>query len=243
MNRRLYALHRWIAALALVQLSIWLGSGLFFAARPIERIRTAEVGTPTTLATDDGAALLYPATALAILSNVGIRPRTLELRLAANRPVYVARGAHAAERLRIDARTGRLLPVERSEAEAIAIADQGGTSTVIDATFVQADAPIEYRDKPLPAWRVDLRDGSGTSIWVDGRTGDVTARRSDSWRTYDFLYALHIMDYRDRKSFHHPLIIGMASLGALTVVSGVVLWLLRLARRFRQRTPSGARSQ
>ena len=62
----------------------------------------------------------------------------------------------------------------------------------------------------------------------------MTARRSDLWRTYDFLWSLHIMDYRGRESFHHPLLIVAASVGMLTVVSGAALWLVRLARRWQR---------
>ena len=53
----------------------------------------------------------------------------------------------------------------------------------------------EYRGA-LPAWRVDFEDGEGRSIYVAADTGAVTARRSTLWRVYDFLWGLHIMDWR-----------------------------------------------
>ncbi|HYU15827.1 MAG TPA: PepSY domain-containing protein, partial [Candidatus Acidoferrum sp.] len=88
----------------------------------------------------------------------------------------------------------------------------------------------EYRDKPLPAWQVRLRDRPGTVVYVDAITGDVTARRNDIWRWYDFLWSLHIMDYRGRDDFNHPLLIGAALLAVLTVLSGLTLWFIRLVR-------------
>ena len=107
---------------------------------------------------------------------------------------------------------------------------------VAEATLIEADAPIEYRDRPLPAWRVLLADSAGTAVWIDARTGEVTARRNDRWRQYDFLWSLHIMDYRGRESFHHPLLIAAAVLGLLTVASGATLWVLRFVRWRRRRT-------
>ena len=38
MNRRLYAIHRWISALAFVQLALWTISGSFFVLVPIARV-------------------------------------------------------------------------------------------------------------------------------------------------------------------------------------------------------------
>ncbi|MFP6687120.1 MAG: hypothetical protein VB934_20525 [Polyangiaceae bacterium] len=34
-NRKLYAVHRWIAAIAMVQLAFWNATGLFFAVVPL----------------------------------------------------------------------------------------------------------------------------------------------------------------------------------------------------------------
>ena len=244
MNRRLYALHRWISALALVQLTIWLGSGLFFAAFPIERVRGSGAHTVVErLSPDDGVGVLSPPTALVIAENAGLTSvRTLELRPGGRGPVYVARGSSSDYRVRLDARTGALAPVDRDEAERTAAADQGGRAGVRDAQLFEREPPLEYRDKPLPAWKVSLEDDARTAVWIDGWTGEVTARRGDLWRTYDFLWSLHIMDYRGRESFHHPLLIGMASLGLLTVLSGGALWLVRISRRWR-REPRRTRAE
>jgi uncharacterized iron-regulated membrane protein len=241
MNRAWYAIHRWLSLAILAQFAVWLCSGLFFAAFPIAEVHGEHADTSTPLTTDDGAALVSPATALGIAVQLGFGSvEALDLRLSASRPVYVARGAHHTS-LRLDARTGALLLVDQVEAETIARRDQRGEPAVLDAVLVTADPPIEYRDRPLPAWRVSLADGAGTAVWVDAHSGEVTARRNDRWRQYDFLWSLHIMDYRGREEFHHPLLIAAALLGLLTVVSGTTLWVLRLARwarRRRSRRPS-----
>ena len=37
-------------------------------------------------------------------------------------------------------------------------------------------------------------------------TGDIAAIRSDSWRAWDLLWALHIMDYQDRDNINNLLL-------------------------------------
>lgn len=234
MNRFLYAMHRWLSAVALAQLAIWIGSGLFFASCSIERVRGEHVEMNRSLIVDDAVGLVAPATALAVANAAGVPVDTLELRRTPDGPVWIGRAPHHVA-IRLDARSGALLPVGQAEAVAVARADQRDAPPVEGASLIERDAPIEYRDRPLPAWRVRLADGRGTVIWVDARTAEITARRSDLWRWYDFLWSLHIMDYGGRESFHHPLIIVAASVAALAVVSGSVMWLARIARRLRRR--------
>lgn len=232
-NRFLYALHRWLAAVALGQFVIWVSSGLFFASFPIERVRGAHVEVDRRLVPDDGAALLSPSTAIALATSAGLPVQSLELRRTADGPAWIARGPHH-EAIRLDARTGAVVPVTRAEAEGVARADQRDAPAVLNASLVEHDAPVEYRDHSLPAWRVTLDDSRGTVVWVDAWTADVTARRNDLWRWYDFLWSLHIMDYRGRESFHHPLLIIAAALAAFAIVSGTAVWLLRIVRRVRR---------
>lgn len=233
MNRFLYALHRWLAAIVLGQLIVWVSSGLFFAAFPIERVHGEHADISRALEPDDGAALIAPSTAIALAISAGVAVDGVELRRAIIGPVWVARGP-SHQVVRLDARTGALSPVLRGEAELIARADQGNVPQVLEATLVEQSPPTEYRDHPLPAWRVALDDKGGTVVWIDAWTADVTARRNDLWRWYDFLWSLHIMDYRGRESFHHPLLIIAAALAALAIASGSAIWLTRIFRRLRR---------
>ena len=239
MNRFLYAFHRWASAVVLVQLAIWILSGLFFASFPITSVRGEHLEIDGSLAPDDGAALVAPSTAIAIAAARGIAVDAVELRRSATGPVWICRGPHHAA-VRLDARSGAVAPVERGEAEVIARLDQRGAPGVVDATLVERDPPIEYRDHALPAWRVRLADEAGTVVWVDARTAQITARRNDLWRWYDFLWSLHIMDWRARESFHHPILIVAASLAAIAVASGATLWIVRVARRVRRARASRA---
>lgn len=228
MNRRLYAIHRWLALAAMAQLAVWTATGLFFAVVPIESVR-GETSTRET------------APAPLDIGTLGPWPDSLRgatevtLRVVDGRPLLAA--TMGERRLLVDARTGHPLEITREMASRIARADQSGSPAVQSITRIE-NAPVEYRGKPVPAWCVALGDGAGTRVYVDALSGKVTARRNDLWRVYDFLWSLHIMDYGERESFNHPWLIAFAGLGVLTIFSGIVIWAVRIVRRIRRRPPT-----
>ena len=229
MNRRLYAIHRWISALAFVQFAIWSLSGAFFAIAPLARVRGQPLDHAHELPIPVGAPILGPRDALEHAAKSGLTaPSELLLRATPAGIFYVVRGDGRA--IRLDAGTGATAPVSGAEAEETARRDQPGRPAVLVSSLIASDAHIEYRGKPLPAWRVALADGAGTIVYVNAITGEVTARRNDVWRVYDFLWSLHIMKYRSRDNTNHPLLIGAALVALLTVGSGAILWTIRFAR-------------
>ena len=232
MSRVLYLAHRWISLLALLQLAAWTVTGTFFAIVPFARVRGESVARAHERNIPDPEVVSLK-TVMATLSSRGIAPTSIELRATPDGVFYLIRSGEG--RGRLDARTGGDSPVERPEAEAIARRDQPGAPAVRDTALVTDDPGIEYRDRPLPAWRVALGDAAGTVVYVDAITGDVAARRNDLWRTYDFLWSLHIMDYRARERFDHPLLAVFGLLGVATVLSGAALWIVRALRAARRR--------
>jgi hypothetical protein len=238
MNRLLYALHKWISAAAFVQLAIWTVSGFLFTTISQESIRSAPVeGAHAGVLSEPPSVSI--ARALELASPASGAVSRVELRATPSGVFYVLHGETAT--VRVDARAGVLAPVTIAEAEAIARRDQPGAPAVGATTLVESSPPIEYRDCesgdcPLPAFRVALADPAGTVVYVSAATGDVTARRNDRWRTYDFFWSLHIMDYRGREDFNHWLIRAAALLAMGTVASGMVLLGIRTVRWLRRRS-------
>ena len=83
---------------------------------------------------------------------------------------------------------------------------------------------LAVREHELPIWRIDFTDEKHSSYYVSGTTGAVLERRNDSWRWWDFFWMLHNMDYMERTSFNHPLIITVGFAMAWLAVTG--FWLL-----------------
>lgn len=231
MNRRLYAIHRWLSAIALVQLAIWVTSGLFFAVIPDKQLKGAPIAGAHSAPIAADVELVPPSAIVSKLAPSG-RVEKIELVGTPDGPFY--RGKAGEKRFRFDARTGDERPVSEAEAKAIAVRDQPGHPASLAATLIERAPHIEYRGRPLPAWHVLLDDGAGTVVYVDALTGEVTARRNDVWRVYDFLWGLHLMDYGQRDTRNHPLLAAAAILGLLTVVSGAVVWAVRAIRWWRR---------
>jgi hypothetical protein len=146
----------------------------------------------------------------------------------AGRPVYEI-AVDGSSPVLLDARSGALLsPVAESHAIEIAVADFSGAGRMTKATLITEKPPIEFRGD-LPVWRISFDDPDETNIYVSAATGKVTARRSTTWRIYDFLWSLHIMDYSERDNFNNPLVIAAAAVAFVLAVSGFVLLYLRFS--------------
>lgn len=239
-TRTASALHKWLALLLAVPILFWFGSGLFFAAVPIEWVRSehrvAEIPARP-------IEMTAAAAGLARLAALGVTSADkVELRTLLDRPVALVSGGAGRPKL-FDLRSGRLVsPISARMAVAIAARDEAGSARPVRVAAVAANSP-EYRGA-LPAWRVDFSDGAGVARYVAADTGLVSARRSTLWRVYDFLWSLHILDLRDHEDFNTPVLILAALLALLVLVSGIVLlpqrlgW-QRLYRRFRRPNRSG----
>ena len=209
--------HKWLALLVGVQILFWVVSGLFFTLIPIQQIRSENLIRPSQAQAIDTATL---APLAQLRGSEGQLPIKLTIERRPNGQVIIAEFADAPPAL-FDASTlQRLSPLSSDEARATARTHVTLSSEPTAVILVTEETP-EYRGA-LPAWRVQFQDG-GLSVYVAQNTGAVTARRSDLWRIYDTLWALHIMDWRNHEDFNHPLIIIAAWLTLLSVIAGVVL--------------------
>ena len=236
-------IHKWLALLMALQILFWFASGLFFAWFPIERVRSEhakaeQVAQPVPL--DEAAA------GLARLRAAGVTgAETVEVRRLLGRPVALLR---AGERPPVvyDLADGRQLsPIPMALAAQIAEADHAGDLRASRVSRITGET-TEYR-AALPAWRVDFADGEGRAVYVAADTGQVTARRSTLWRTYDFLWGLHIMDWRGHEDFNSWLLVIATLLGLVVIASGIVILPSRLGlgrwlRRRRARKLSAAQT-
>jgi hypothetical protein len=89
---------------------------------------------------------------------------------------------------------------------------------------------LETRDVALPVWRVEFADKDRNTLLVSATTGEVLGAKNDTWRLWDIAWMLHIMDYQERQSFNHPLIITVGVGAAWLALSGLIL----LFRSFRR---------
>jgi uncharacterized iron-regulated membrane protein len=230
--------HKWLALLMAIQILFWFVSGLFFAVVPIERVRSEHLKADAVSAS---ISLDAAAQGMQRLAASGVAPgERVELRSVMDRPVAIITGGAPRPRL-FDLSTGRQIsPLAAPQAVAIAERDHLGDRRASRVEIVTEASP-EYRGA-LPAWRVDFEGENAVSLYVAADTGAVGARRSTLWRVYDFLWSLHIMDFKEHEDFNTPLLIVATALALVMVVTGIILFPSRLGynawrRRRKQKAP------
>jgi len=228
--RWLITLHKWAALIIGLQVLAWVAGGVVMSAIPIEQVR-GEHNRAEQVLDLNLVGVMTPSEAAAIAD---VTPTTVELRTWLGQTVYEF-GREAGASLIVDAVSGEVLsPINEQAAIAVARSDYDGEPEIASVIFF-TEATWESR-RPEPSWRVNFADGEGTRLYVSAATGEVIARRNDTWRVYDFFWMLHIMDYGDRSHFNHPLLI-LSSLLALGMsLFGFILlfpWLGRMIARRR----------
>lgn len=212
-------IHKWLALVVGVQVLFWVASGLFFAIFPIEQVRS-----------EHRIAHQHPAPLSAVADVSALLPEaptkiTYE-RDAAGEAVAVAEFAERRPIL-IDLEDWRVAsPLTADAAAQIAQAYTTNSPRVRESRLVTEESP-EYRG-PLPAWRISFDDAEGLAVYVAADTARVTARRSDLWRLYDALWALHIMDWRDHDNFNTGLLILTSFTALIVVLAGFILFPYRM---------------
>lgn len=219
--------HKWLALIVAIQVLFWIGSGLFFTLYPIEQVRSEHFirhGDPQELDVANFGVLAQ------IRGPAGEAPSKLTIESRSTGQVIIAEFGEA-DPVLFDAATMQALsPLSPEAAAGIASAHVTLMSAPYEITRVVEASP-EYRGV-LPAYRVQFEE-SGLAVYVAENTGAVTARRSDLWRFYDFLWALHIMDWQNHEDFNHPLLIATSALTLISVIAGIILLPFRVRARRR----------
>jgi uncharacterized iron-regulated membrane protein len=226
-RRRFWAarVHRTLALVVGIQILLWTASGLVMTLFPIEEVRGEHLVRPA-----EPVVLDRP---LVMPDFAGVPVEAIALRRIGDRPVLIV--DHPGGRQLHDPYTGA--EVARPDAagiRALAARAYRGSGRITRLRLITARPPVEYRGE-LPVWQVSFDDAARLNLYLDATTGDIVARRTRLWRVYDFLWMLHIMDYRAREDFHHPLISIAAGLALSTVVAGGVLAVVRTRTGVRRR--------
>lgn len=193
-------IHKWVGLVLGLQLLLWTLSGSIMALLPSREVGGHDAAIEHAAPIGRAAALRDPIRALGPATVDG-----LVLRQVAGRPVYevtTARRSFLADaitggRLAVDSRTASLVATEMNPAP-------------VRSVSYLAKANLEAREHAGPMWRVDFADAANTSAYVAVDTGRYLVSRGDTWRTWDFFWMLHNMDYANRTSFNHPLIVFVA---------------------------------
>ncbi|TDR38347.1 putative iron-regulated membrane protein [Tahibacter aquaticus] len=211
------------------QLLVWVGSGLTMSLLDHSVVEGHTYARPPApAAAIDYSSLLAPSV---IAAHHAGQARSVAFQTAVDGPVYVVTTPSGA--YRYNAHTGVPQPVTAAVAHSAVAADYAGPGRLQTPEWLAA-ADLETRGHEGGFWRVRIDDDLRTTIYVSAQTGSIVERRNRVWRLFDIAWMLHIMDYRARENFNHPLLIAVAFGGTCLSVSGLLL-LWRRWRAPRQR--------
>ena len=218
LSRRAARLHRWLAALIGLQVFAWLLGGLVMSALPIERVRGEHKMAERSAAFDPARLAPFEAAAAAAGAERVASGRLVDV---AGRPAWQVTDAEGGL-VTVDAVTLEpLSPLSAADARRVAAYDYAGRGGIVSVVLLD-EPPSEYA-RPGPVWRVVFDDADRTALYVDPVRAEVTARRSRTWRVFDWAWRFHVMDWNDGEDFNHPLLVTAAGVSVVFALSGFVL--------------------
>jgi len=212
-------LHKLAGLIVGIQILLWMVSGLYMTAIPIETVRGNHLVTAPEFQFVDATNLVSIETLFKKVSDVS----NIELSNIRKRPVYKV--TNTEQVLYFDAQSLEPLPL-LSEKQATELATQvyQGEGDITLVNLIGKNEPVaEIRGRDLPVWRIQYDDFYQSTLYISAITAKVVAVRSDIWRIFDFFWMLHIMDYDERSDFNNPLVIFMASIGVFLSLSGLLM--------------------
>ena len=189
-------IHRYLSIFIAIQLLLWTVSGIYFAFNKIEMVRGEQYRLPL-------------ETEYRIFKRLGqeiIETNENGLKTYLTHP----------DKLPVK----NLLPEE-----AITIAKEKTSLIPIEVSLIEKEERgVEYRGRRLPIYKISTDTKDDINIYLDPITGDIAAIRSDSWRAWDLLWALHIMDYQDRDNINNILLKIFSVLALISSITGIILF-------------------
>lgn len=216
-------LHKWFGLVLGLQFLLWAVSGATMALLDHHKVSAEDAILPVAQI----AAPAQPLPLSEVAERVGAPILKLQLKPLFDTYVYEAATPQGVRVL--DAATGRPIVIDAAKGRQLAVARYSGSASVKSVERVETTT-LETRDLELPVWRVEFADEDRTTLLVSAATGEVLGAKNDTWRLWDIAWMLHIMDYGERQSFNHPLIITVGTGAAWLALSGLIL----LFRSFRR---------
>jgi hypothetical protein len=227
--------HRYLGLFIGLQFLGWTISGIYFSWHDIDNIHGDHMRkNPHYIQSD--IKVVSPTDALTELRSATSvdSVRSVSLINVISKPVYqiayfsghTGEGTHHHVHYALaDAETGKIRkPLSKDEAILVAKDNVLGAAKLIDSKLLErTDGHHEFREMPLPAYAVTFSDPDCT-VYISTELGTFQTIRHDKWRSFDFLWMFHTMDYEGRDDFNNWLLKAFSVLGLVTVLSGFVLF-------------------
>ena len=193
------SLHRYLSIFIAIQLLLWTVSGIYFAFNKIELVRGEQYRLPN----------------------------QVEYRIFDRSGQQVIASIKDGDAIYTTYPEGTQLEA-LSPQQAIVIATTKTTLKPLEALLItEAISGSEYRGRDLPIYKVTTETEDNINIYISPMSGDILSIRSDSWRMWDLLWALHIMDYDQRDNINNFLLRLFSVLALISSMSGIILFFVK----------------
>lgn len=208
-------LHRWLSLVILIQVLIWLVSGLYFGWVGHQSLAAHDY-FQSIPATPVGS-VFYPENALIErFDNV----KSVEVRSISETAQYVVLAIDGSRHY-VNAQTGERWQTSAPLAAKLARQSYNGPGSVNEVQAVTGSEEIIDWNKP--GYRVTFTDELHTRVYVDAASGEVVDHRNNSWWLSDWMFRLHFMDYSGERDFNSLLNIIAATIALWFSLSGLIL--------------------
>jgi uncharacterized iron-regulated membrane protein len=205
-------IHKYLSLFISIQLLLWTISGIYFAYNQIELVRGEHLRNQSYDEIDFNLQELPPITARSVRTFVRLGEPLIQIETAKD-TIYLKSDGTAATQIDLD----QAMEIVRAKTSLQALAA---------VEIFEVPAGAEYRGRSLPLYQITTDHQDNINAYVDAWTGEIVAIRSSSWRLWDFMWGLHIMDYVDRDNINNILMKVFSILALISSLSGVILFFI-----------------
>jgi len=205
-------IHKYLSLFISIQLLLWTISGIYFAYNQIELVRGEHLRNQSYDEIDFNLQDLPPITARYMRTFIRVGEPLIQIETATD-TIYLELDGTKATKIDLD----QAMEIVRTKTSLQAL-------TAIEIFEVPAGA--EYRGRSLPLYQIKTDHQNDINAYVDAWTGEIVAIRSSSWRLWDLMWGLHIMDYVDRDNINNILMKVFSILALISSLSGVILFFI-----------------
>ena len=205
-------IHKYLSLFISIQLLLWTISGIYFAYNQIELVRGEHLRNQSYDEIDFNLQDLPPITARYMRTFIRLGEPLIQIETATD-TIYLELDGTKATKIDLD----QAMEIVRAKTSLQAL-------TAIEIFEVPAGA--EYRGRSLPLYQIKTDHQNDINAYVDAWTGEIVAIRSSSWRLWDLMWGLHIMDYVDRDNINNILMKVFSILALISSLSGVMLFFI-----------------
>ena len=221
--RTVAATHKWLGLVVAAQLVVWTCTGLFMTLFTLPDVR----GEHLAHAPEMDMRRAHHTLLDALKAVAEDRPTSVAMKSVAGEPAWEIR-APIGVFLVSDETLSVMSPIEEDLARKIASTAWMGKGKLTGVSLLE-HGPRESGMKGK-VWVAHFDGDGGAALYINAVNGDLGPVRTDLWRTYDFFYGLHLMDYQDHETGHHPWTVALAVLAISVTLFGIVLLVHRFTR-------------